>query len=111
MRKALVGHPCATAQRKGWDAITNGELIRLAEAEFGVSATSDQNIRYQQNLAGRRIAILELSTNDVRRVGRRGDEKAISLSHRDRGQATGTKRLPLDAFTLLCLNSLHENDP
>ena len=30
--------------------------------------TSDQNIRYQQNLAGRRIAILELSTNDWRRI-------------------------------------------
>jgi len=33
----------------GWDAITNGELIRLAEADFDVFVTSDQNIRYQQN--------------------------------------------------------------
>jgi hypothetical protein len=52
----------------GWDAITNGDLIRLAESEFDVFVTSDQNIRYQQNLAGRRIAILELSTNDLRRI-------------------------------------------
>jgi hypothetical protein len=52
----------------GWDAITNGDLIRLAESEFDVFVTSDQNIRYQQNLAGRHIAILELSTNDLRRI-------------------------------------------
>ena len=68
MRKALTGHQCTTAQRMGWDAITNGDLIRLAEADFDVFVTSDQNIRYQQNLSGRRIAILELSTNDLRRI-------------------------------------------
>jgi len=33
-----------------------------------VFVTSDQNIRYQQNLSGRRIAIIELSTNDLRRI-------------------------------------------
>lgn len=52
----------------GVGAITNGDLIRLAESEFDVFVTSDRNIRYQQNLAGRRIAILELSTNDLRRI-------------------------------------------
>ncbi|MCB1206827.1 MAG: hypothetical protein KDN18_21405 [Verrucomicrobiae bacterium] len=68
MRKALEVHFCTTAQRMGWDSITNGELIRLAETEFDVFVTSDQNIRYQQNLSGRGIAILELSTNDLRRI-------------------------------------------
>jgi hypothetical protein len=68
MRKSLVGHTCTTAPRMGWDAITSGELIRLAEADFDLFITSDQNIRYQQNLSGRRIAILELSTNDLRRI-------------------------------------------
>ena len=47
----------------------NGELLRLAEeAGFDLFVTSDQGIRYQQNLAGRRIAILELSTTDLRRL-------------------------------------------
>lgn len=46
----------------------NGDLIRLAEAEFDIFITCDQNIRYQQNLAARRIAILELSTNDLRSI-------------------------------------------
>jgi hypothetical protein len=49
-----------------WAGITNGELLKLAEVEFDLFITSDQNLRYQQNLAGRKIAILELSTNDWR---------------------------------------------
>jgi hypothetical protein len=36
--------------------------------QFDLFITSDQNIRYQQNLTGRRIAILELSTNDIGRI-------------------------------------------
>jgi hypothetical protein len=68
MHQLLVGHQCTTAQKRGWGGFKNGELIRLAEAEFALFITSDQNIRYQQNLAGRRISILELSTNDLRRI-------------------------------------------
>jgi len=52
--------------RLGWDQ--NGDLLRLAEAEFQLFVTADQNIRYQQSLTGRRIAILELSCNDLRRI-------------------------------------------
>ena len=48
--------------------IKNGELLQRAETEFDLFITSDQNIRYQQNLAGRSIAILELSTNDIDRI-------------------------------------------
>ena len=68
MHKFLTGHPCSTAQQNGWGGIKNGDLLRLAENEFDLFITSDQNIRYQQNLAGRKIAILELSTNDYRRI-------------------------------------------
>jgi hypothetical protein len=53
---------------KGWGGIKNGELLQRAENEFDLFITSDQNIRYQQNLSGRRIAILELSTNDIGRI-------------------------------------------
>ena len=65
MHKLLAGHECTTAQKRGWGGITNGDLLRLAETEFDLFITSDQNIRYQQNLAGRRGAIIELSTNDL----------------------------------------------
>jgi predicted nuclease of predicted toxin-antitoxin system len=68
MHKLLVGHTCTTAQKRGWHALKNGELIQKAETEFDLFITCDQNIRYQQNLQGRRIAILELSTNDLRRI-------------------------------------------
>ena len=68
LHRLLPGHECTTAQRRGWGGLKNGDLLSLAEAEFDLFVTSDQNLRYQQNLAGRRIAILELSTNDIGRV-------------------------------------------
>lgn len=51
-----------------WKRIKNGDLLSLAEPRFDLSLTSDQILRYQQNLAGRTIAILELSTNKLRRL-------------------------------------------
>ena len=68
MHRTLAGHTCSTAHQRGWGGIKNGDLLRLAEGEFDLFITSDQNIRYQQNLAGRRIRILELSTNKLRRI-------------------------------------------
>ena len=68
MHQLLHGHECTTAQQRGWGGITNGDLLRLAEQEFDLFITSDQNIRYQQNLAGRRIPILELSSNKLHRI-------------------------------------------
>jgi hypothetical protein len=68
MQKFLTGHECSTAQQCGWSGIKNGDLLRLAEKEFNLFITSDQSSRYQQNLAGRQIAILEPSTNDYRRI-------------------------------------------
>ena len=64
LAKLLEGHVCSNPYKQRWSSLKNGELLRLAEAEFDIFVTSDQNLRYQQNLSGRRIAILELSTND-----------------------------------------------
>jgi hypothetical protein len=68
MHKILRGYSCSTVQGHGWGGIKNGDLLQRAESEFDLFITSDQNIRYQQNLTGRRIAILELSTNDICRI-------------------------------------------
>lgn len=68
MHRLLSSHVCTSVQAQGWSGIRNGDLLQRAEADFDLFITSDQNIRYQQNLAGRRIAILELSTNDLRRI-------------------------------------------
>ncbi len=68
IHKLLAGHQCETPQQRGWGGIKNGELLNLAESDFDLFITCDQGIRYQQNLAGRRIAILELSTNKWRNI-------------------------------------------
>lgn len=68
MHRLLTGHACTTAQRQGWGGVKNGELLARAEAAFDRFITADQGIRYQQTLTGRKIAILELDTNDLRRV-------------------------------------------
>ena len=64
LRRALTGHDVRTAAAMGWAALANGELLAQAEAHgFDVLVTADRNLRFQQNLAGRRIAIVELPTN------------------------------------------------
>ena len=68
MQRRLPLHSCTSVQAQGWSGIRNSELLRRAEGELDLFITSDQNIRYQQSLAGRTIAILELSTNDLRRI-------------------------------------------
>src|SRR5229473_5209672 len=69
MHRLITNHSCTSVQAQGWSGTRNGDLLQRAEAEFDLFITSDQNIRYQQNLTGRRIAILELSTNDLHRFG------------------------------------------
>ena len=64
LAKHLADHTCTSPQRSGWGGFENGDLLRLAEEKYDLFVTSDQNLRYQQNLADRKIAILELSTND-----------------------------------------------
>ena len=80
MHKFLVGHECKTAQQCGWGGITNGDLLRKADGQFDVFITSDQNIRYQQNFAQRLIPIVELSTNDLRRIRAAADSIQVALA-------------------------------
>ena len=58
---ALTGHHVEEARAHGWDTLKNGELLDAAEAAgFDVFVTTDRNIRFQQNLAGRKIAVIVL---------------------------------------------------
>jgi hypothetical protein len=58
----LNGHLVEEARDRGWDRLTNGDLLRAAEAVgFDVLLTTDRNIRYQQNLSKRAIAVVALS--------------------------------------------------
>jgi predicted nuclease of predicted toxin-antitoxin system len=64
IRHFLDQHQVETVDDRGWDRIGNGELIQVAEASaFDVVVTADQNIVYQQNLRGRRIALVVLGSN------------------------------------------------
>lgn len=63
VRPFLKGHNVRTAAQQGWDTLKNGELLNAAEeAGFEVFVTPDKNMRYQQNLEGRRIAIVVIGT-------------------------------------------------
>ena len=61
------GHECETVRDAGYSGKENGELLKLAEKNFDVLITIDRNIRYQQNLVGRNIAIVVLraTSNDL----------------------------------------------
>lgn len=62
IRRSLEEHVVKTAWEQGWSRMENGELLRAAEeAGFDLLLTTDHNIRYQQNLAGRKIAIVVLA--------------------------------------------------
>jgi hypothetical protein len=57
----LRGHTVVEAMVRGWDGLSNGALLKMAEeAGFDILLTTDKNIRYQQNLKGRRVAIIVL---------------------------------------------------
>lgn len=59
----LTEHIVTKAKDRGWDRLSNGDLLAEAErAGFDVLLTADNNMRYQQNLRGRRIALVVLST-------------------------------------------------
>jgi len=60
LRRALTGHTIFTIDETGWKGLKNGVLLGQAEGGFDAFVTADKNLRYQQNLASRRIAILEL---------------------------------------------------
>ncbi len=65
LKRLLTEVQITTVQNLGWTGITNGSLLQLAEGQFDVLITSDQNLRYQQNLANRQLAIIQLPTNQV----------------------------------------------
>ena len=69
LRRFLTAHDVSTAYEQGWSTVTNGDLIRLAEQQgYELLITTDTNLRYQQNLKTRAIAILVLSTTSWPRI-------------------------------------------
>lgn len=86
LRRALAGHEVSTAFELGWSNLENGDLLRAAEARFEVFVTTDQNLRHQQNLSGRQLAILVLPTTNWLELQRHQDEVASAARSMQPGE-------------------------
>jgi hypothetical protein len=80
LRCQLAGHEISTAYEMGWAKLGNGDLLAAAEKSFDAFITTDQNLRYQQNLAGRRLAILILPTTSWPEIQKQTDKIAIAVT-------------------------------
>ena len=63
LKSAFGNHSVTTVQEQSLAGTRNGALLALIDGVFDVFVTADKNLRYQQNLSGRSIAIIELPTN------------------------------------------------
>lgn len=87
LASALPGHRVEEARARGWDRLRNGELLDAAEAAgFDIFLTTDRNLRYQQNLAGRTIAIIVLGSGRWRLIRARLAEIASAVDVAQSGQ-------------------------
>jgi hypothetical protein len=69
LRLLIDGHAVATVAFQGWSGLKNGALLKaVEEAGFQLFIRADQEISYQQNLSGRKLAMLVLSTNNWDRI-------------------------------------------
>lgn len=65
VKRHLTGHHTRTVQEMGWAGYKNGDLLAAADGQFDLFITTDKNLRYQQNLRGRKLAVLQLPSNQV----------------------------------------------
>jgi predicted nuclease of predicted toxin-antitoxin system len=71
LRQSLTHHEVTTAYERDWSRLKNGELLDTAEKRgFEVLVTTDSNLKFQQKLKSRRIAIVVLSTPSWPRIQR-----------------------------------------
>jgi hypothetical protein len=80
LRRSLASHEISTAYEMGWAKFSNGDLLATAEKAFDVFITTDQNLRYQQNLTGRRLAILVLPTTSWPEIQKHTNKIADSIN-------------------------------
>ena len=66
LKKDFSNHEVKTVPEIGWAGKKNGELLPLAESQFEIFITADQNLQYQQNLKGRSITIFVLKSPNSR---------------------------------------------
>ncbi len=83
LRKLLTAHEVTTVYERGWSTLKNGDLLIAAESSgIDILVTTDMNLKYQQNLASRTIAIVVPSTTSWPRIRAAADlvDSAIQAS-------------------------------
>jgi hypothetical protein len=80
LRLQLARHEISTAYEMGWAKLSNGDLLAAAEKSFDAFITTDQNLRYQQNLSGRRLAILVLPTTSWPEIQKQTNKVADAVN-------------------------------
>ena len=89
LRRSLSPHEVVAARQMGWSRLSNGDLIRAAEeGGFAILITCDRNIQYQQNLSGRQIALIEMTTGAWHVVRNHLDRVAAAVSAAKPGSYT-----------------------
>ena len=87
LAKSLRGHQISRADQLGWHGLENGELLGAADqAGFDILLTCDQNVRYQQDFAGRSLTVVILSTNHWPSLRLVADRIATAVDLVQRGQ-------------------------
>lgn len=86
---SFQGHAVVEARLQGWDTLGNGELLAAAEdAGFDVLLTTDKNLRYQQNLGGRKLAIVVLGSGRWRLIEPVAPQVVAAVAAAKRGSLT-----------------------
>jgi hypothetical protein len=80
LRLALDGHEVSTAFELGWSTLDNGALLAAAEGEFDLMISTDRNLKYQQDLPRRDLALLVLPTTSWPRIQRHAAEVAGAVA-------------------------------
>lgn len=89
LARYLTGHTIVEAKDRGWEKLSNGDLLAEAErAGFEVLLTADTGIAYQQNLKDRKIALVVLSGNRWRLVQRVLRKITLALDAAEPGSYT-----------------------
>ena len=89
LRGFLTGHQVDTAYERGWQMLENGELLTAAETSgYDILLTTDQNLRYQQNLGARSISIIVLSSTSWPRIMKATAQIVAAIERRPRAHIT-----------------------
>ena len=93
LRQYLMSHIVDTAFERGWSALHNGALLDVAEQEgYELLLTTDQNLRYQQRLTDRQLAIIVLFSTSWPRMQLRIDTIQAAVAH---SVAEGYQEIPI----------------